>query len=252
MFTNFASYIFNIYFIKQLILNLQSNCKHCDSKTRISLLRIISLIIVLIFSRQSLTAQIVPIDSNGLRLRNFYVSLGVVAKWQNGYEIDWETGTAKTKHVVNDRSYCTRFVAAACKRLKIYTLNPNTCPHNFGTGALCDWLQSPYSHTSGWKLVEGSDPLDIYCLGQQYANNGKVVIVIFKDLFRPPGHAGLIMPSLVTCDEVKKIGPVLIAAGGNNSDSIRLNQNFKIRIKSWPEKNILVYYNEAMPFAKYK
>jgi hypothetical protein len=203
-----------------------------------------------IIDEQRTIAQMLNVDSNGYRLKKFYLNLGVTTKWQNGHEIEWETGIAKSSEIVNKKTYCTRFVAATCKKAGVYTLHPEYPTDKFGANTLYDWLDSRKARKSGWKLVEGSDLLEIYCHAQQYANNGRLVIAIYKDPSRRPGHSALIMPAIVGCEEIRAIGPVLIQAGGRNSDSLRLSTGFRKRIHSWPEEKILLYYNEVIPFDK--
>ena len=197
----------------------------------------------LIFLAEKAIGQTLVLDTNGHKLKQFYRRLGVTTKWQNGHEIDWQTSVALSDRVVSKKTYCTRFVAAACKKLDIYTLHPQYADDRFGAGTLYDWLESGEARKSGWKIIEGTDPLDIYCKAQQYANQGYVVVTIFKDIAKPPGHSALVMPAMLTCEEIKKLGPVLIQAGGHNSDSVSLAQGFRSRIESWPNKEIFLYYN---------
>lgn len=204
-------------------------------------------IMVLFAAVHGLQAQVIDIDSNGYRLKKFLKGLGVVAKWQSGYDIDWETGVALSKVKTNNRTYCTRFVAAACKKGGVYTLHPLYQDDKFGANRLYDWLHTREARKAGWKCVEGDDVLSIYCQAQQYANKGMFVIVVYQDPLPRPGHSALVMPAITSYDEVRAMGPVLIQAGGNNTDSIRLIQGFHSRIRKWPEKKIRLYYNETMP-----
>jgi hypothetical protein len=195
------------------------------------------------------SAQALVIDSSGAKLRAFYQHMDVTHLWLKGHNIDWETGRTVSDGISNNNTYCTRFVAATCKRLNICTLRPTDYETHFSANAMFDWMQTSEAKKKGWVPIIADDPFDVFSTAQKYANKGTVVVVVYKDNSGgTPGHSALVMPAVITYDEVKKSGPVLIQAGNFNSDSTRFMRTFRKRIQRWPDDAISFYYNKNKVF----
>ncbi|MCW3124273.1 MAG: hypothetical protein JWQ38_3765 [Flavipsychrobacter sp.] len=189
------------------------------------------------------SAQTLVVDSNGEKLRQFYLSLDVSHLWLKGHDIDWETGLPNGGFA--NKTYCTKFVAATCKRLNIYTQRPSGPGHSFSANTLYDWMSTKEAQKKGWVRIEAGSLISMYSAAQQYANGGKVVVVLYKDKSgNTPGHSALVRPAIIGYDDLVNVGPVLMQAGNINSDSVRLTKTFGKAVKNFPDENILFYFND--------
>jgi hypothetical protein len=186
------------------------------------------------------------IDEKGSTLRNFYLSLNVENLWISGHHINWQTGqqdNPKAEHGIH--THCSAFAAAACKKLNIYLLRPPDHGQLLLANAQYDWLQTQEARDHGWKPVREGD---IYAQSQQLANQGYIVLAIYKNPNpKIPGHVALVMPDELSKRKLEEFGPSLIMAGTHNHNRISLREGFKSHIHSWPEQEILFYYYGNLP-----
>jgi hypothetical protein len=200
------------------------------------------LILFLIFSPSALVAQQThQPDEHGQKLRQFYLSLNVENLWIAGHRVNWETGVAdgNDDRPNKQKTHCSAFAAAACKKLGVYILNPDNKPHLLAN-AQYDWLKTPAAAALGWKNIPGENR---YGTAQDYANKGYIVIAVFKnpDPDRH-GHAALVTPANITDEQLAESGPQLIQAGSHNYNSVPLKTGFKNHLTTWPENDIVFYY----------
>jgi hypothetical protein len=190
--------------------------------------------------------QQLTIDEKGNNLKSFYLSLNVENLWIANHHINWETGEPDepdAKYSV--RTHCSAFVAAACKRLNIYILRPPQHVQGLLANAQYDWLQSNEAANDGWKQINDTNN---YAIAQQYANTGYVVVAVINNpIPKKSGHIALVMPSQISLQELEDSGPVVIMASTHNHNSISLRAGFKSHISSWPEHEILFFYNINLP-----
>ena len=171
--------------------------------------------------------------------------MDVTHRWLRGYHINWKTGLRDRDDFEDGhRTHCNSFVNAVTDKLGIYMERPGSRYYKTNANAQYDWLITKQAKKSGWHLMEGDDPLKIYYTAQQYANHGMVVVAVYKNKNESkPGHIALIRPAAVTKEQIDVMGPVLIQAGGYNSDSTFLIDGFRKRIKIWPNPEIKLYCN---------
>lgn len=187
----------------------------------------------------------IAIDSNGQKLRNFYLGLDVAHLWLKGHHVDWQTGQRDENDVLdNHRIHCNRFVVAAAARLGINMERPTK---HTGANEQYDWLISKKATVEGWLPVDG-DSLEQYYNAQQYANKGFMVVAVCKNKNEDfSGHIALVMPFVTTQERIYKQGPMMIQAGTYNSAGTPLKEGFKKHIGRWPEPGIKLYYNFNTP-----
>jgi hypothetical protein len=187
----------------------------------------------------------ISVDSAGLKLQQFYLSMNAENLWIAGHHINWQTGEAdKPGSQQGIKTHCSAFVAAACRQLNIYILRPPQHGQVLLADAQYKWLQSEAARNDGWQPITGNDAYSIYIKAQQLANTGYVVTATWNNpLQNKPGHIALVMPKEITPGKIKESGPVVIMAGTHNYNYISLANGFKHHIKQWPEREILFYYN---------
>lgn len=85
----------------------------------------IPLLLLLTFAGHAQKLPPLTADSNGMKLRSFYLGLDVEHLWIKGHHVNWETGVPdRNDNEYDKRTHCSRFVAAGCKRHNIYILRP--------------------------------------------------------------------------------------------------------------------------------
>jgi hypothetical protein len=190
-----------------------------------------------------------PIDENGSRLKDFYLSLNVENLWIAGHHINWQTGEQDNPNAEHGiHTHCSAFVAAACKKINIYILRPPEHGQLLLANAQFDWLPTQEAKDDGWKLITERN---VYAAAQRFANSGYVVIAIYKNPNpKIPGHVALVMPDELSGQKLEESGPALIMAGTHNHNHVSLKAGFKSHISSWPETEILFYYNSNLPAIK--
>ena len=191
-------------------------------------------------------ANSINIETNGNKLKTFYLALNVENLWIAGNHVNWQTGEAdKPEATAGIHTHCSAFVAAACKKLDIYILRPPEHKQELLSNAQFDWMASPQAVNEGWKKIDGNN---IYGEAQSMANRGIVVIAICKNSDNTkPGHVALVMPGEVTNEKLGNDGPNLIMAGTHNFNKISLKAGFKSHLTGWPENIIQFYYNNKIP-----
>ena len=182
------------------------------------------------------------IDSNGYKLKDYYLGLNVHDLWLSGNTVDWLSGIADTSTVGS--THCSAFVAAACQRINTYILRPPEHTQTLLANAQFDWLQTQAAAQNGWILITDTDPYKIFSAAQDLANKGYVVTALVKNPdTTESGHIALVMPGQISYDSLRSYGPFVIMAGTNNYNKISLLKGFSSHIISWPEKSIWFYYN---------
>ena len=213
----------------------------------------ISGIIAILFfvsSYACLAQEALTPDNNGIKLRNFYLSLNVEKLWIGGHHVNWETGEPDDSNATHDtKTHCSAFAAAACERMNIYILRPPQHKQGLLANAQFDWLKTDEAYKDGWRQIISSDEYKIYDSAQAYADRGYVVVAVFQNPdTHKPGHAALIMPDERTFEKIKEEGPEVIQAGQHNYAGASLIIGFKNHITKWPETGIEFYYNINKPF----
>ena len=85
--------------------------------------------LILFFLSASLSVasgqSLVKMDSAGVKLQGFYLSMNVENLWISGQHVNWKTGEAdKPDATAGIHTHCSAFVAAACDRKGVYILRP--------------------------------------------------------------------------------------------------------------------------------
>jgi hypothetical protein len=207
------------------------------------------LLCLFIFNTFSASGQeILTIDSNGNKLKGYYLSLDVTHKWIKGHHVNWETGEPdKPDLEKNRKTHCSKFVASGCKKLGIYILRPPEHKASLLANAQYDWLLSESGAEQGWTKIENRDAEATWIEAQQKADRGFVVIAVWRNNDpAKPGHIAFVRPANLDINQIKVTGPALIQAGNFNSDSTSLSLGFKKHIKSWPENSISFFYNKKL------
>ncbi len=207
-------------------------------------------VLVFVFSHASLAQEMLKPDSNGIKLRNFYLGLNVEKLWIGGHHVNWETGEPDDSNATHDvKTHCSAFTAAACERMNIYILRPPQHKQGLLANAQYDWLKTDEAYKAGWRPISGNDEFAVYNSAQEYADKGYVVAAVFQNPDKhKPGHAALIMPDERTIGKIKEEGPEVIQAGQHNYAGASLIVGFKNHITKWPETGIEFYYNVNRKF----
>lgn len=186
------------------------------------------------------------VNENGNQLRIFYLGLHVEDLWIAGSHINWQSGVAdKPDATSGTHTHCSAFVAAACQGLNIYVLRPPEHKQVLLANAQYDWLASGAAGNNGWRPVTGNN---VYETAQEFANRGMIVIAICNNPDdSKPGHAALVMPTVITKGELLEEGPAVIMAGTHNYNRISLKKGFRSHLTSWPESTVRFYYNTNIP-----
>ena len=101
-----------------------------------------------------------------------------------------------------------------------------------------DWLQTNNATKEGW--VQLKTALE----AQKHANEGDLVIVVFKNEdTSKPGHIAIIRPAIKTIEQIEREGPQVTQAGGTNHYSVSLRVGFKNHPKAWPN-GVKFYMNK--------
>ena len=141
--------------------------------------------------------------------------------WLPGMTIEWRSG--KTLHPATEKgvhTHCSAFVAAACEALGAPMLSPPPQAHLANRQQ--DWLLGE-GRQLGWTEVHAAQ-------AQQYANQGKVAVVSFKNTSSQyhsgHGHIAMIRPAAKSPATLAAEGPQICQAGGHNFHSGPLTQGF--------------------------
>jgi hypothetical protein len=182
--------------------------------------------------------QILPISSAGQRLKDFYSSMNVESLWLAQHHVNWETGEPDNSEAQHgNKTHCSAFIAAACQRRGIYILRPPEHGQILLANAQADWLNSSAGRQAGWRKLPDNE--ELFSKAQQLANNGKVVVAIYKSPDpTKPGHAALVMPDERSAARLQSDGPEVIMAGTHNHNQISLKNGFRSHISEWPEHSI--------------
>lgn len=184
----------------------------------------------------------------GSDLKEFYLNLDVMHKWQAGQHINWETGLPDNPGAATGiKTHCSAFVAAACKNQNIYILRPPQHRQELLANAQFDWLISSAARDYGWKQIK----TDILYQAQRLANDGYLVLICAKNTDRhKPGHIAMVMPANISLSQLHSSGPVLIQASGKNSIDAQFKNSFRRHIVSWDpfEGEIVFFYNTQKIF----
>jgi len=186
------------------------------------------------------------IQPGGQKLKDFYLSLNVENLWLPQHHVNWETGEPDEPEAEHgNKTHCSAFIASACKRLNIYILRPPQHEQILLANAQFVWLNNGSGDKSGWTKLD--DNADIYNKAQQLANQGKVVVAIYKNTdSSKPGHAALVMPANRSATQLAAEGPQLIMAGTHNYNYIALKKGFRNHITAWPSPEIAFFVHDVM------
>ena len=196
---------------------------------------------LILIALSSFGQQLLKIEPSGQKLQQFYQGLNVENLWLKGVHVNWETGEPDNPEAIkNVKTHCSSFAAAACKKLNIYLLHPPEHKVTLLANAQYNWLQSNEGYQQGWRLVSSSDYIQI----QELANSGHMVVAVWKNpLSNKSGHIALVIPQEIHDNQLSEHTILMIQAGGTNSSAIPLKKAFKNHIHSWPDNDIIFYYN---------
>ncbi|MCE1188980.1 MAG: hypothetical protein LWX56_07545 [Ignavibacteria bacterium] len=201
--------------------------------------------LLLVLSISLRCQELQSVNENGKKLRDYYESLQVTKYWLAGHHVDWESGVRDdpgAEHGIS--THCSAFAAAACSRMGIYILRPPKHKQLLLANAQFEWLQTPEAQKEGWLRINEESWIETFVTAQNMANTGYAVVAVCQNPDpKSPGHIALIMPSDETFENISEMGPAVIQAGRQNSDSFHLRQGFSNHIIEWPEPGIWFYYN---------
>jgi hypothetical protein len=201
-------------------------------------------LLIILFSCYTYAQENLKIDSNGLKLQNYYLSLNVEHLWLSGWRIIWETGERDPLNILG-KTHCSAFAAASCTRLNIYILRPPDHSETLLANAQFDWLETTEAKDNGWHQINYPDPYKIYSTAQDMANKGYIVAISCKNPDpTESGHIALVMPGEISNTGLMIDGPLVIMAGTNNYNSTPMKNGFSKHIISWPETSFVFYYNK--------
>ncbi|MEI6853082.1 MAG: hypothetical protein WCL06_09575 [Bacteroidota bacterium] len=185
-----------------------------------------------LFFSVSFSQRFITIDSAGLELRKFYLSQHVDSLWITGHNVNWETGKPDdSSGKIDLGSHCSAFVAGVCKKKNIYILRPPAHDTELLANAQFTWLHSLEAADLGWHEINAN------CMetAQRLADSGLIVVAVYKNPNpKWSGHIAFVMPTEITTDSIKAIGPRMIQAGKTNSENISLRRGFGRHLKNWP------------------
>lgn len=202
------------------------------------------LIICLLITSAGYSQELIKINIDGQKLKDYYLSLDVEHLWIAEHHINWETGSPDMPEATKGiKTHCSAFVAAACKKLNIYILRPPQHGQVLLSNAQSEWLNSSEAQQAGWQKLIDNDTL--YVSTQRLANQGKIVVAICKNPdHSKPGHVALVMPCDRSTAILQQEGPQMIMAGTHNFNYIALIKAFKSHITSWPSHEIEFFVHE--------
>jgi hypothetical protein len=192
-----------------------------------------------------------PITPEGSRLGALLDGMNVETLWQQGYRVDWQTGTAKGPPETSPgrHTHCSAFAAAAAERLGVYLLRPPEHGLKFLANAQERWLNG--AEAAGWnrvgRLADAGASLSAVAL----ANQGKFVVAVY---FQPPkadkevpGHIAIVRPSDKSPALIVSDGPDVIQAGMHNHRLTTLHAGFADHPAAWSTGAIEFFWHDARP-----
>lgn len=167
-------------------------------------------------------AYAIAISPAGHRLAKVLDQMDVEHRWLSGKYVKWRTGEPLDKPVTDGKlhSHCSAFVAAAAAELGIYILRPPQHSSTLLANAQYDWL-------GGEGRKEGWTPVATALEAQQLANQGSLVVAVYRESDKKPGHIAIIRPSTKGEAKIREEGPQITQAGMDNRVSTSLMEGFK-------------------------
>lgn len=211
------------------------------NKKNMKRVKLVLFSVLIMVTVSSFGQQLLKIEPAGASLLQYYQGLNVENLWLKGVHVNWETGEPDNPEATkNVKTHCSSFAAAACKKLNIYLLHPPEHKVTLLANAQYDWLQSNEGYQRGWRSVSTSDFIQI----QQLANSGHVEVAVWKSPeSNKSGHIALVIPQEIYDSNLTENTILMIQAGGTNSSAVPLKKAFKNHIHSWPDNDIVFYYN---------
>jgi hypothetical protein len=208
--------------------------------------KIISTFLLTVLVSFAFSQRILKVDTDGIKLRQFYLNQNVENLWPAGQHVNWETGEPDNPNATKGiKTHCSAFVASVCKQKGIYILRPPEHKTGLLANAQFDWLFSGDAFKKGWRQIKDS----MYDKAQELANIGLVVVAVYKNPNpEKPGHIALVMPVEKSTGDLYKEGPTLIQAGRINKNYISLKDGFKNHISDWTlvTQEIMFFYNKGV------
>jgi hypothetical protein len=169
---------------------------------------------------------VLPVDTKGRMLDQFYHQLNVTTLWQAGRHVNAQTGKANNCTSPQDTgNHAALLTAAVCKKLHICFLQ-NTSPKQALTvNMMAGWLLSAQSQACYWQQITGDNA---YITVQKYANKGYIVLAVYNgtDDTTAIGQAAFVKPYDMPLNQLNEWGPHLIMAGPHNAEGIQLKRVF--------------------------
>ncbi|OWK34516.1 hypothetical protein FRUB_10487 [Fimbriiglobus ruber] len=171
------------------------------------------------------------ITPEGKKLAESLDAMDVEHLWIPKHRVAWKTGKSLGPELMDGRSHthCSAFVAAVCLRHDVYILRPPEHTTTLLANAQADWLAGE-GEKKGWKSVKTATA------AQQQANQGKLVVVVFKEANpEKSGHIAIVRPSTKSDADIRESGPEVIQAGKTNANSTSAREGFKNHKAAWPD-----------------
>jgi hypothetical protein len=209
----------------------------------------------------SVAAQ-AKISAGGQGLAKFLDGLDVEKKWLASSEgIDWQTGEVKAKSACNPvkadpskdpkagntqpepvidkklHTHCSSFVSAVCAKLGVHILSPPEHSPVLLSNAQYDWLLDK-GPEEGWNQI--LLPVE----AQDLANQGNLVVAVWKNPVEKPGHIAIVRPSDKQESQIAQEGPDVIQAGTKNFKCTTLKEAFKNHKGAFENSEILFFSHE--------
>lgn len=188
------------------------------------------ILFTLLLALRCLSAIGGEVSREGKDLEEKLDSLDVEHLWEPGWSVAWKTGKLLKQQgeFRKSNTHCSAFVAAACLQFQIEILRPPEHATKGLANSQADWLESN-GQESGWK------PVTHAIEAQQFANEGRIVVVAFREKNEAKsGHIAIVRPSNKSDALIDTEGPQIIQAGATNYSSTSVKTGFRHHAGAFP------------------
>lgn len=193
-----------------------------------------------------------PITPQGAALGAFYDSLEVESYWNNGFQVNWLTGSTNiwtgggTTDVLpnmeteGDTTHCSAFVAGATLVLGVYILRP---PQHLVSNLANNQQPWLFTNNVGWVYITDVSTNAVMLDAQNYANQGYVVVATYASAPGSSGHIAFVRPNDTRPDsDIIANGPQECQAGDYNYNSTNVITGFNQHPGAFPNEIRYFYY----------
>ena len=201
--------------------------------------RCLKMLVVLVVLA-SLPCRAEEISPAGRRLAQKLDAMDVEHLWLPGQAVAWKTGEPlATQPGKGHHTHCSAFAAEACRRLGIYLLRPPEHSTVLLANAQYDWLFTSGKEYVWMQLSDGRQ-------AQHYANEGRVVLAVFKESgTNHPGHVAIVRPSTKSSEAIDAEGPQVTQAGSHNARSTSLKAGFAKHPNAWGRQQVRYFAHKV-------